>query len=202
MAEDSGAFKTNQRNSAQIGHFVIARDCCDKDASPPQKHRSAARSRALAAYFVTNSVEALRYSRIGLIRGMRSGACGHRVPFKSQRPNPGPPPKAEPATMLPGFRFLFAAIVLSMSVLVFGLGAAALLRAAHEQFASMPSRRATPEPVFAQHDEPPVPTLALLRFEPPVLEQAPDNVADNVAAVAEPVTPAEQTQEASPAEPE
>ena len=28
--------------------------------------------------------------------------------------------------MLPGFRFLFAAIVLSMSVLVFGLGAAAL----------------------------------------------------------------------------
>ena len=38
--------------------------------------------------------------------------------------------------MLPGFRFLFAAIVLSMSVLVFGLGAAALLRAAHEEFAS------------------------------------------------------------------
>ena len=31
--------------------------------------------------------------------------------------------------MLPGFRFLFAAIVLSTSVLVFGLGAAALLRA-------------------------------------------------------------------------
>jgi hypothetical protein len=23
MAEDSGAFKTNQRNSARIGHFVI-----------------------------------------------------------------------------------------------------------------------------------------------------------------------------------
>ena len=38
--------------------------------------------------------------------------------------------------MLPGFRFLFAAIVLSMSVLVFGLGAAALLRAAHEEVAS------------------------------------------------------------------
>ena len=52
--------------------------------------------------------------------------------------------------MLPGFRFLFAAIVLSMSILVFGLGAAALLRAAHEEFASMPSRRAPPEPVFAQ----------------------------------------------------
>jgi len=34
--------------------------------------------------------------------------------------------------MLPGFRFLFAAIVLSMSVLIFGFGAAALLRTAHE----------------------------------------------------------------------
>lgn len=51
--------------------------------------------------------------------------------------------------MLPGFRFLFAAIVLSMSVLVFGLGAAALLRAAHEQFASTPAWRAAPEPKFA-----------------------------------------------------
>src|SRR5437762_816379 len=91
--------------------------------------------------------------------------------------------------MLPGFRFLFAAIVLSMSVLVFGLGAAALLRAAHEQFASIPSRRATPEPVFAQHNEPPVPTLALLRFEPPVLEQALDNTPADVVAVPEPATP-------------
>ena len=38
--------------------------------------------------------------------------------------------------MLPGFRFLFAATMLSMSLLVFGLGAAALLRAAHEEFTS------------------------------------------------------------------
>ena len=52
--------------------------------------------------------------------------------------------------MLPGFRFLFAAIVLSMSVLVFGLGAAALLRAAHEEFASNSSLRVAPEPKFAQ----------------------------------------------------
>jgi hypothetical protein len=196
MAEDSGAFKTNQRNSAQIGHFVIARDSCGKDASPPQKHRSAARSRAPAAYFVTNSVEALRYSRIGLIRGMRNRLCGHRVPFKSQRPDPGAPAKAEPATMLPGFRFLFAAIILSMSVLVFGLGAAALLRAAHEQFASMPSRQPPPETVFAQPSEAPAPTLALLRVEPPVEEKTPDNVA--VAAA-----PTEQAADAAPpAEPE
>ena len=52
--------------------------------------------------------------------------------------------------MLPGFRFLFAAIVLSMSILVFGLGAAALLRAAHEQFASNPSWHAAPEATVAQ----------------------------------------------------
>ena len=57
--------------------------------------------------------------------------------------------------MLPGFRFLLAAIVLSMSVLVFGLGAAALLRAAHEEFASSPTWRVAPEPKFAQQNEAP-----------------------------------------------
>jgi hypothetical protein len=40
--------------------------------------------------------------------------------------------------MLPSFRFLFAAIAFSMSVLVFGLGAAALLRTAHEEFSNNP----------------------------------------------------------------
>lgn len=101
--------------------------------------------------------------------------------------------------MLPGFRFLFAAIVLSMSVLVFGLGAAALLRASHEQFASLPSRRPPPEPVFVRQNEPPMPTLALLRVEPDVAEKAPDNVA---ATNIETVTPAAQAPEAPPAEPE
>ena len=104
--------------------------------------------------------------------------------------------------MLPGFRFLFAAIILSMSVLVFGLGAAALLRAAHEQFASIPSRRPPPEPVFAKANEPPMPTLALLRFEPPA-EKAPDIVSDNaVTGFPEPVAPARQTLDVTPAEPE
>jgi len=65
--------------------------------------------------------------------------------------------------MLPGFRFLFTAIILSMSILVFGLGAAALLRAAHEEFANLPSRRSTPEPMFARRYDDPPPTLALLR---------------------------------------
>jgi hypothetical protein len=103
--------------------------------------------------------------------------------------------------MLPGFRFLFAAIILSMSVLVFGLGAAALLRTAHEQFVNIPSRRAPPEPVFAQRNEPPMPTLALLRFEPPVPEKAPDNV--QITVVAEPETSTASTSDAAPAaEPE
>ncbi len=63
-------------------------------------------------------------------------------------------------SMLPGFRFLFAAILLSTSILVFGLGAAALLRASHEQYVSNPSWRNGPqEQMFAQAPEPaqPVP---------------------------------------------
>ena len=75
--------------------------------------------------------------------------------------------------MLPGFRFLFAATLLSLSVLVFGLGAAALLRAAHEEIASTPARQTPREPVFAQPAEAPQPTLALLRFDPPAAEKAP-----------------------------
>ena len=92
--------------------------------------------------------------------------------------------------MLPGFRFLFAAIVLSMSILVFGLGAAALLRAAHEQFASNTSLRAAPETSFAQPSEPTKPVLAVLRLEPP----APD---PRAAA-----TPADSPATSAPAEPE
>ncbi len=76
--------------------------------------------------------------------------------------------------MLPGFRFLFAAIVLSMSVLIFGLGAAALLRAAHEQFASIPSRRPVPETMFAQQpDEASKPVLAMLRIDAPAAPKRP-----------------------------
>ena len=77
--------------------------------------------------------------------------------------------------MLPGFRFLFAAIVLTMSILVFGLGAAALLRAAHEEFASTPAWHATPETTFAQQTETTRPVLALLRVDTPVEQKAPDD---------------------------
>jgi hypothetical protein len=79
--------------------------------------------------------------------------------------------------MLPGFRFLFTAIVLSMSILVFGLGAAALLRAAHEEFANLPSRRVLSEPpTFARLNDGPPPTLALLRVDPPVAEKPAENL--------------------------
>lgn len=76
--------------------------------------------------------------------------------------------------MLPGFRFLLAAILLSASILVFGLGAASLLRASHEQYVSNPSWRNGPqEQVFAQAPEPAQPVLAALRVEPAANEAAP-----------------------------
>jgi hypothetical protein len=103
--------------------------------------------------------------------------------------------------MLPGFRFLFAAIMLSTSMLVFGLGAAALLRAAHEQFASNPSWHAAPEATFAQQSEPVTPVLAMLHAEPaPVEPKAPDNVSGlNTPSIAPPVE--QTTNVATPAEP-
>jgi hypothetical protein len=88
--------------------------------------------------------------------------------------------------MLPGFRFLFAAIVLSTSVLIFGLGAAALLRAAHEEFASLPSRRAPPEIMFAQQSGA-RPTLAILRVEPSASEEMAAKPASDNAPAAAPV---------------
>lgn len=98
--------------------------------------------------------------------------------------------------MLPGFRFLLAAIMLSMSVLVFGLGAAALLRAAHEEFASNPSWRGAPEVMFAQQSEPTKPVLAMLRVDTPAAEKAQDDARVTAA-------PAEQTAiTAAPAESE
>jgi hypothetical protein len=83
--------------------------------------------------------------------------------------------------MLPGFRFLFTAIMLSMSILVFGLGAAALLRAAHEEFASNPTWRAPPETMFAQQAEAAAPALAMLQIEPPAAAQ---KATDDIPAIA------------------
>jgi hypothetical protein len=93
------------------------------------------------------------------------------------------------ASMLPGFRFLFAAIVLSMSIMVFGLGAASLFRAAHEEFASNPSWRATPETSFAQQSEATKPVLAMLRVDPPPAEPKTANDVPPAAVIAAPVEP-------------
>jgi hypothetical protein len=99
--------------------------------------------------------------------------------------------------MLPSFRFLFAAVVLSMSILVFGLGVAALLRTAHEEFASNPFWHPAPEATFPQQSEPRGPVLALLRVDPlPAEQEAPDDVRSD-AAMVEPAAIA-----SAPAEPE
>jgi hypothetical protein len=69
--------------------------------------------------------------------------------------------------MLPGLRFLFVAVVLSLSMLIFGLGAVSLLRTAHQEFANLPTRRAQPDTVFAQQVEANRPMLAILRVDTP-----------------------------------
>lgn len=95
--------------------------------------------------------------------------------------------------MLPGFRFLLAAILLSTSILVFGLGAAALLRATHEQYVSNPSWRNGPqEKVFAQASEPAQPVLAVLRAEPEVPAQPTPSLRDQVPTIGLPETEPEQ----------
>jgi hypothetical protein len=90
--------------------------------------------------------------------------------------------------MLPGFRFLFAAIVLSMSAMVFGLGAASLFRAAHEKFASMPSRQGPPVTVFALQNDAAPPSLAMFKVEASAVEKPADNVVQPALATAQPAT--------------
>ncbi|AWM03022.2 hypothetical protein [Bradyrhizobium amphicarpaeae] len=105
-------------------------------------------------------------------------------------------------SMLPGFRFLFAAILLSTSILVFGLGAAALLRASHEQYANNASWLNGPqEQRFAQAPEPAQPVLAVLRAEPEAAEPEP-SLRDQVPTIGLPGSEPEQiaalTTEAQP----
>lgn len=72
--------------------------------------------------------------------------------------------------MLPGFRFIIMTFLLGTSVVIFGLGAAALLRATHEEFTNMPSLRTLQQQIpttFAERSIPAAPpTLSLLRVEP------------------------------------
>ena len=74
--------------------------------------------------------------------------------------------------MLPGLRILFATTILAISILVFGLGAAALLRAAHEEFASLPAWRLAQQPLLTPFTPQlprieATPVLAMLRIEAP-----------------------------------
>ncbi|TMJ81335.1 MAG: hypothetical protein E6G79_16225 [Alphaproteobacteria bacterium] len=105
-------------------------------------------------------------------------------------------------SMLPGFRFLLAAIVLSTSILIFGLGAAALLRAAHEQFAGTPYLRASPEATFTQQAEGLRPVLSLLRAEPSRSDKAADASSVNVSAIPAEVALDIAAPEQAPAKPE
>lgn len=73
--------------------------------------------------------------------------------------------------MLPGLRILFAITFLSVSVLIFGLGAAAYLRSAHDHFASAPWRPIE-APATARVDLAPA-TIAMLRVEPETTPAAP-----------------------------
>lgn len=85
--------------------------------------------------------------------------------------------------MLPGLRFLFAAVMLSLSMLVFGVGAAALLRASHDRFVSTSKIRSAPPPMLA-HAEPMTPTLSLLRVaEPEPAAAVPSSLADLPVAI-------------------
>ena len=67
--------------------------------------------------------------------------------------------------MLPGFRVLFALVVLSFAILVFGFGAVALLRTAHDSFAGQPTWRTPTDTLIPPNDR--QTTLALLRVDPP-----------------------------------
>lgn len=91
--------------------------------------------------------------------------------------------------MLPGFRFIFMTLLLGTSVVIFGLGAAALLRATHEEFANMPTLRTLQQPVpptFAERFPPAAPAiLSLLQVEPQV-DVAPRATAESDTASLKP----------------
>src|ERR1700753_729370 len=112
----------------------------------------------------------------GRQRGGHGEFSHHRVPGRFLRPSH--PAKRNLAFMLPGFRFLFGAVMFLMSILVFGFGAAALLRTAHEEFATAPAWRPAPETHFAQAPETTPATLALLRVDDVPKEIVKDSTGD------------------------
>ncbi len=107
--------------------------------------------------------------------------------------------------MLPGFRFFVATIVLAASILIFGLGAAALLRATHEEVAAAPSLRTIqpPVPLRPRQIETAPPTLALLRVEipAPASEDLPAATETTTAPIDDPKPVAEAVTAVAPSEP-
>ncbi len=94
--------------------------------------------------------------------------------------------------MLPGLRALIAATVLTAALVVFAVGAAALLRATH-QVAALPPWQPPPAVMFVSRDADEAPTLSLLRVDEPPGGSAsePDvPVAAPVAAMSVDVLPA------------
>ena len=87
--------------------------------------------------------------------------------------------------MLPGFRFIFTSVILCVSVVIFGLGAAGLLRSTHEKFATLQIRRADPAMFTAQ------PALAMLRVEPAVTDTGSAEPARDAPVEVPKVTPIE-----------
>src|SRR4051794_21120610 len=172
MTEDRGAFKTIRVALHRVPAFVIA------PITVAGKHQDSAKGLRELAYICALRLFANGVRQLAVLSGepdssradlsmRREGGlfCNRRVP-DSSRPLQQPCQGGVRFAMLPGFRFLFSAIVLSLSILVFGLGAAALLRAAHEEFASNPTWRAPAETVFAQQNLAAKSMLATLVIEP------------------------------------
>lgn len=103
--------------------------------------------------------------------------------------------------MLPGFRSLFVVLVLATSMLIFGLGAAALLRATHEEFASLPLKP-IPELTFGSKEadgskETEQPTLAVLQVDTSAAEPAaPESKRAEAQHTATPLSEAQAESEA------
>lgn len=98
--------------------------------------------------------------------------------------------------MLPGLKMLAATVLLAVAIVIFAFGAAALLRAAHEDFAMLQAWRPAIDPLtdtFAPSET--TPTLAALRIEPQQIAEPPP-----AKPAAAPAAPAEVAIAPAPAE--
>jgi hypothetical protein len=73
MAEDRGAFKTNPRNQAQFGHFVMTRECPSHLRSGCRRGLSARMTSINSPTLHETDRAGLLYSGFSLIRGGERG---------------------------------------------------------------------------------------------------------------------------------